>query len=1010
MTTIMAPTGDPIADLLQEVMEAANIKVEETPEDQVETECEGCSENSLKCPGCNTKGFCWEHIAQHMSLMHPFHPKYEAVQNMVVRHFMHRHHLTSFVTRTEDITLKRVMPNRMQSVWFEEAEYLGLQRSCLVTWSPPKVKKGEDRGIHDALFAAQVDRFMKVMNLRAYNWTGTENFTFFAAERTQMPYLPADITIEEQESASGMFYNPKNVDPGKSSKRNKVQTLSQGAFFVPEPSVFPDLRIPGQIQRLHVHDSKTAGDGSGMYRESSAIKLLMATETPIWGDIIGIQTVVLGADYAFKGLFPIVPDEIFPKVDVDLIVDQESMNHQVHSTRFTKGKIIPIRHRQNKRHFWCEPLVLGEVVNRFISSDEMASQAMVIADAQGRLDWRKALDEDQTIIQEMKESQLTTEFPNEPHLKRATQKRGENRLMTAYVASGMSPFASPAVTDLVAGQTANKWKSNRKKSTPMPGIMVSGEKVWLMDSYYTGKAYPRTGYAGLVLHFKKAKQIIGIRLSKKDLARYKDALDTVDCDDKLQLIFMQDDKGMPYVLVLRSPLSIDGGVCLKLTSEDARTLKDLGYHFYRKVGGHQFPGLHEIGENGEPVNPSVLNPRKFDVAPQWTTDESIAMVRMLELTQFRGIMGHACNLAANLDYAGIYDPAKHLFNTSDGVIDPSLNAASDPTPVIRPMEESLLEAIKQGIPMDPCIFERVRASIEALHLEKDGKNAKPLNIKMKCRPHHEVNKEAMNRAVSLLIDNLTRFQFMAHGPVDTLQKKFRIKLANILTQAFDERHNAWSTWSVKTAALRRIREMKKEDRDLESAILLEEAKEAEANTMTEAYEKAIKLTDYEPGSFIALWTQLTAGNTKRFEKTVKPITMSALNHLPIEEFEVHYGEGGSSIPTAIVRTTEAWEFEPKQGEYLVRETTLDKVKSYQLVDQNGEVVANLDKEAKFYLSLSLTPLGYMPKIKTSKKKEVWEQAPNLLLMAVNNPHVWLGPSETETPGEETSGAEASQGD
>ena len=725
------------------------------------------------------------------------------------------------------------------------------------------------------------------------------------------------------------------------------------------------------------------------------------------------------ADYAFKGLFPIVPDEIFPKADVDLIIDSESVNHQVHSTRFTKGKLIPIRHKTNKRHFWLEPLVLGEVANRFISAEEMASQALIIAESQGRQDWQNALEGDETIIDRMEQSELNPGFPNETHLKRATQKRGENRLMTAYLASSKSPFASPAVMDLVAGQTTNKWKSSRKKSMPMPGIMVSGEKVWLMDSYYTGKAYPRKGYAGLVLHFKKATQIIGIRLSKKDLARYKDALDTVDCDDKLQLIFLQDDKGIPYVLILRSPLSIDGGVCLRLTSEDARMLKDLGYHFYRKVGGHKFPGLHEIGENGEPMNPTVLKPQKFDVAPQWTTDESIAMLRMLELTQFRGIMGHACNLQANLDYAGIYDPARHLLNMSDSVIDPSLNAAEDPTPVINPMEEDLLGAIKRKMPMDPCVFKRVRASMEALLREKDGKDAE-LSVKLKCKAHplhdteeeishHQVNKEGMNRALDLLLMNLTRFKFMANGPVEILQKKFRIKLANIVTQAFDERRNAWSTWSIETAALRKM-DMEKEDRDVESAILLEEVKEAEANTMIEAYEKAQKLTDYEPGSFIALWTQIAVGNTKRFEKMVKPIAMSALNHLPIEEFEIHYGEGGSSTPTAIVRTAEVWKFEPKQGEYLVRETTLDKVKSYQLVDQDGEVVANLEKEAKFYLSLNLTPLGYMPKIKTSKKKEVWEQAPNLLLMAVNNPHVWLGPSETETPDEETPEAEASQED
>ena len=537
--------------------------------------------------------------------------------------------------------------------------------------------------------------------------------------------------------------------------------------------------------------------------------------------------------------------------------------------------------------------------------------------------------------------------------------------------------------------------------------MVSGEKVWLMDPHYVGQPYPKRGYARLIWHFTKPDQLVGVGFAKKDLFKHRNALDTVDCDDKLQLIFLLDGEGKPQVLVLRSPMSIDGGVLLRLTLEDAKYIRQMGYHFYRKVGEHKFPGLHDIGEDGEPRNPSVLNPQKFDVAPQWTTDESIAMVRMLELTQFRGVMGHACNLAANLDYAGIYDPAKHLFNMSDAVIDPSLNAAADPTPVIRPMEESLLEAIKQGTPMDPCVFQRVKASIEALHREKEGKNAQPLNIKLECRPHHPVLKNIMKELVSFLTERLTRRQFMANGPADTLGRTFKVKLANILTEAFDQRHNAWSEWSSKSSSLRKNRDMGKEAREVQEALLLEQVKSAEATIMTKAYDKATKVPDYQAGDFMALWSQLAIGNTKRFEKTVKPITVKALNHLPVEEFEAHYGRGGPSVPTAVIRTSERWEFEPSTDEYRVSETVVSKAKStYQLVNQEGAVVADLEKEARYYLGLNLVPTGYMPKIRTTKKKEIWEQAQNLLILRVTNPHVLVGPPEESpegTPEAETHG-------
>ena len=972
--------------------------------------CDQCLVSEHQCPVCHIVGYCRAHTVRHMTHRHPNDPRTRAIEDVFVRSAMRNSFLTNFLREHSAVTLKRIIPNHMQSLWFQESRYLGLENPCILTWSPPKVKRGDDRVLHDTLIAHDVEWFMDIMNLQGYVWTGQENFSFFAANRTGMQYLPTDITVPDQPSISGLVMKPGS-DNGRFPKRLKVYSQAPGSFFIPSPSYFPELRIPGGTQRLQIQDTGKAGDGTGMWKKSAAINFLEATRTPTWGDIIGIQTVVLAADYSFKGLFPIVPDEKFPQPDVDLVIDAESVNHQVHSENHTKGKVIPIRHRPNKRHFWAEPLVLGEVINRFIDADELASQADLIARDLDSKAWKRAHSEDQTqqLLQELQDSQKADEaMPAESHLQRATQKDGDNRLLLAYTSSAQSPFASPAVMDLVAGATASKWRSSVKKSSPMPGVMVSGEKVWLMHPHYVRVTAPKPGYLRLIWHFDNPDEFTGVGLNKKDLDKNRDALDTVDCDDRLQVIFLQDDKGKPYALVLRSPLSIDGGVCLKLTSEDARKVRALGYHFYRKVGEHKFPGLHEIGEDGNPLVPNALNPSPFEQAPEWTTDESLAMIRMLELTQYRGIMGHACNLSANLDYAGIYDPAKHKFNMSDSVIDPSLNAASDPTPVIRPMEESILEAIQNGIPMDPCVYKRVKGSVEQLHQDRQkGDKNEPLYTKLECRHHHQILKDSMKANVSFLTEQLTRRQFVANGPVPALTRTFRLKLANILTEAFDQRHNAWSAWSTKSTTLRKNKDMEKDTREVQEALLLEEVKETERTIMTKAYEKALKVTDYQIGDFMALWTQIAVGNTKRFGKTIKPMNIKSLNYLPTEEFEAHYGTGGLSLPTVVARTSERWEFNPSDDEYRVSETVVSKTKStYQLVDHNGDAVTDLEKEARYYLGLNLVPTGYMPKIRTTKKKEIWEQAQNLLILRVTNPQVLVGPPEESlegTPEAETQG-------
>ena len=948
--------------------------------------CHDCEENpQYACKTCDESDrYCWEHISQHTMTFHTEDSQYEAVRNVIVRRFMLDHGLSAFITPKRTITLSGPVPNSMKSVWFDEAQHLGLENPAIVTWNPPR-SRGQQRELDETVFSQNLDRFMEIMDLRAYNWAGTEHLTFFVAARTDLPYLPEDITATDQVSVSGLVIDPE-ANPLKIGKRNKAHTVAEGACHVAAPSHFPELHIPGETLKLQVHDSGTTGDGSGALRKSSGLRLLRASGARNWGDIIGIQTVFLAADYSFKGLFPLVPDEKFPLPDVDLIVDSESINHQVHSVNFTKGKVIPIRHKPNKRFFFVEPLMLGEVVARFTDPHELAEQAVIIADKADRQAWQNALSEE-TYLEE-------NHGPNfQPakgsHMQRAiATKDPENRLMLAYEESGHSPFANPKVTDLMAGALSKNWAATHSKAKPMPDVVVSGEKVLLMDPNYTQAGYPKDGYVKPIWHPTDPEQIIGLGLSQQDMLRYRGALDTADCDDHVPFICLQGADQLPYALVLRTPLSIDGGVCLRWTLKDAAKLRKLGYHFYHKAGGHKYPGLHRPSKDGTLKYPYVLSPKKTENPRLWTTKEEMATTRLLEFNRGRGTVGLVCNLMANLDYSGLYDPELHALCMSD-YIDDTQQLAEDPEETMQGVIDLIIEAIRGGHKMDPCVFDRIKGPLENRYKAKFNGAELP-KPEMECRqPHHEVWKTVMNQLVKLLPGIQLRRKLLANGPVNALQQRFPKKLNDIVSQAFDDRYKIWSNKNALTLAINQDDTLTPNQKEARRALNLQQTKDAEATTMLNAYQTAFaQVEDYEPGQFIACWQQLTLNNARRFVRLPKPVPANATIPLPVHEHIAYY-RSGPSIASAVLRTKDQIEITPGE-QWTIQTPDEDSERPYSLINAQGEVLTEVSKEASLYTGLELEPIGYMPLVETSEAREIWEQAQNLLILQVKNPQDIVG--------------------
>ena len=945
-----------------------------------------------------------------------FHDIQDIETDRTVQDAMRSGHLTSYYTPSQIIMPDRTLQNHhMKSAWFKHSAHLGLEDPRVLNFFFDQLPD-EDVEEYIKKNKDEVADLLARLGQQAYLWTISEKLTIFTAKPSGLKYLPEDAEAEIQESESGLSFMP-GAEHGRAGKRLRCFSMTLGTFFDPKASFFPELNLGGEhAYRVKVRDSGTVGDGGGSCPLSIAREILQLSGAPLWGDMIAFQIVVLAADYSFKGLINIIPDELWTDKETDLLIDAKSVNHQVHSTKVTVGKLIPTRHKKNKRHFYVEPMNLGEVVNRFIGADQLVEQVQVIAENLDRETWDKVMEkakesresqesqksqaESEDEIQEMLGDNIE-EWDNLSHVQRAIREQPEEKkgLLLAYEESGRSPFGLPSLTSMAAEGPANSWASQLKQSrkkggewnpdkgkrdnSTLSGIIVSGEKLLLMDPKYAGTTYPRRGYVRLIWHPRHKDQLIGLGLSKADTLQLRDAFDGMDVDgDKLQLIPMRDERGTPLVLLMRSPMSIDGGACLRLTQKDAARIHELGYHFYRKTGDHKYPGLYHI-KDGKQVYPDVMWATPHENPPRWSTDPDLMVQRTLEMNLYRGMMGMICLLAANLDYAGLYDPAEHKFNMSEGVINPALNGTGDSMKIFLGLVESIIQTIRKGLPQDRCIFPRIRKIIEPIFRERHpGEEFNPI---LTCQEHHGQWRRGQEGSNGFLRDQVNGRGLLAHGPAEWLPTKFRTKLYNLAVRSLEERTAIWAQKAQDEREIWGIEYLNQRQKEAQIATLFRDAKEAETAVLTEAYRKAVKtVDDLEPGQFMAAWIQATVSRSKRFKK-FEPIRAGALLKLPPEEIQGFFRKGESGA-TSIIRTEEPTNI-PSGTECYVDERQINGKIVYQLFTMdNGTVITDLKYEARHYLELNLETAGYLPTIQISRQKDsVWEQDPYQLILRVTNP-------------------------
>lgn len=949
------------------------------------------------CPLGDYVGACILHSLRHMTLAHPEH----AETRQALRNYAQDMTATGVWTDYQDlevtISAAGVFPNYHSSAYLKMAEQLGLKLPCRVSTPLPSREV-----ILDPAQLQQFDNDVKnsiyEAGLQLNDWTSSSSLSFFCSELVTTPFLTRDMAVADPDAISGFRFNPEST-AGNIRKRNRVLTPAEATIATPEPVKWPRLSIsPEDSLRCYRMNTNLAGDGSGMIETNAMLRLLQAggvdTSDDI-GDIFAVYVVGTNPEYSFKGQFNVIDKSRFLRhdpyngnripIDVDLILDGEDFNQDLFNDNFGLLKIIPKRHKTNKRHFIVEGLFHQEVVSRFIDPAEAARVQERIAakldlDAyqsikQGNHDHRFERAYPETTAEDYNWDLALAELRNQPIVDAAAE---------AYKASGRSPFANSNVMTRIAGKYARSWASAQQRKAPLPTFVVSGEHTNLMHPLYAAAPQPDEGYLRIIWHPRRRDQILGVGLHPEVLRRESETLDTPDHDDTVYLIFLEAENGQIEALVLRLPSSVDSGLCQRVYPADARRLRRLGYHFYRKQKGHRHPGLYTLDAEGNPLVPNRLSARDFpeDQIPVWTTNPEEALVTTLcRLEQNRPLMGKICNAVHGLDYNGQYDPDRHKMNFSEQVIDPVQKATKDPLPVSDLLYADLYRAALAGKRFDPCILERLLPGMQEIHdanpdyADSAQTVADIVKPNMKCAPHHAKLKEAMKQGVKYLEDRLLEYHLMANGPMRWLTKMdFPRSLTDPVLRAHKARSRIWGAAMGEHNRIKYHTTGYYPDRLAQCQIILDKAAADEAKVVQQAYQTVLRnqADSYKPGQFMAFWhlLDLTAHNRFQYDRDTgrtkyKPASSHALDaNLPLEE-RVAFYRHGRTAPTAIFQV---------KGEQrpLYRGARCRLVKklprqgpadcAYRLeTPVKGEVFGFVPKfEGQHYEALELRCLGYMP--------------------------------------------------
>ena len=846
-------------------------------------------------------------------------------------------------------------------------------------------------------YQQRVSQLLEALQLRPYNWGGNDHLSLFCAPNSDIQFLPTDFGPEE-ESVSTLTF-PPGFKSGKRLKRNRLWSLADMAFANHEASVWPLLNLGSGLRiRLQAINTRLLADGSGIIKSSVYRRMRRLGRARRRRNVVGVQLRFVGRDYAMKGDFIIVPDKSWRYPDADIVMDDECLVKEIRCQDYTVGKANHLSHEPNLRYTWLEPLGHYKVTTRIIHHEDLGDQVIELAhQVNERIQtrtFRDYLDEANAPLDLLEDPDPDRRIRFRQGLeKRITSSTSGDQLVDIFRASGYSPFSHPEVMSRLTSGTARHWTTRADNAGRRPGIMVSGELLRFWYAPFADHPLPDPGHARLIWHPEHTDQLTAVDIAEDVLRRYNDALDHPDRDDHMSVIFIQEQDDSPRVLILRTPLSVDGGLCLPIDEEDAQRARQAGYHFYPRLGDKRSPDLHRRYAEGDTDIPQgkqpgdcvvepALNPREIEDPPPFPLQEQQAVTGILELMKFRTLLGNICDAQAALDYSERYQDEKHKLNFSD-VLDATGEGNFDPTRSRDQQYEDLLLPIYQqdaDAALDISMSDRLAPHLIAYHAEK-------LEALTERAPQSDFEDtllaytqrrgaylEIPEAQVSLGPRETLRSFRLAREILDTQARTFRAltagpnwwfdtfsqELVDIVAQAFDQRTVEWQLHFDEDAQIKEDRNLDRFQRQAATFQQEAETKEREKELLIQAYQEAIATPDYRDGQFAALWVILMYTRKTRWKNQARFFTVPlyTLEYLPWEEIHAYHAYRPSP-PVAMARAQRRINLQPGT-KCRIQVSGEAQQTRYHLVDTAGDPMIRVFAESRHLVGLELEFLGYAP--------------------------------------------------
>ena len=590
----------------------------------------------------------------------------------------------------------------------------------------------------------------------------------------------------------------------------------------------------GDLVVVLVPEPHNANDNDGLILQNAAIKLAAACNARLNARTDFVQMLLLGNTGVYKCAAEILRGEpqagqaklLEAVPQADIFVGEAGANQKVTLAKSSLGRITLWQHKS-----WESMFVGADALQTYLRSrsyfeiDTMLGAGSAILAATVRQDQLDAITTPMQELQEEAEENADYKAMNpgfkseEQVMAWRTSDEAEMNIGNIARKVGQSPFAwsgaidfrhqrVPRMLQSMVKENATGYKYN-DRSRGMPGWIIPGQYMMLMNADFAGVKEPRRGWIKLVRR-QHGNGLYGYSIHPQDFddPEWEQRSDTSDFDDKSSITPALDtETNLTYAVILRRPSSPFGGNIRRTAKADLKS-------WNQNTGIPVLPLRLDWKEQEARANSYLKLPMGISTGPsripqEATNDlEAELAANIWQATQASEV-GKASLIIGAIALSELSD-GNSKFITSE-LIDNSINQLYNGEFVTSELMDRLITLIHDGKPIFQPAISKIRRDVIKEYEAKYGH--KPVFLHAKFPDHEKVWKHLV--AQEELITRWGRTLAARSNGISThMTEEMDPVIYRVAVSLASEVAMLWSNWGRKINEIRRDSEMtprRKED-------------------------------------------------------------------------------------------------------------------------------------------------------------------------------------------------------